>query len=387
MPPSEHAKIGGSNLKQALACTPSIRMQEAYPETEVSEAAAEGTLAHAIAEEHLRQLIDRKKVKTSARHKADPLYRPAMEDYVDVYTDYVLELYETAKETTPDAMLLIEEHVDFGNYVPGGYGTSDVVLIADNVMHVVDLKYGKGVPVFAEGNPQLRIYALGALNSYDMLYDIDTVVMHIVQPRLDSITSDQMSVEELKRWGTEYVKPRAEMAIRGEGMTQPGDHCKFCRCKVTCRAYNERMLDVGVIMQDDRQPNELSDAEIATVLDRAGEIASWARTVKKWAEDQAINFGREFPGFKVVEGRSNRAIADEDAALAKLIEAGYAPADIMEMVGISGLEERIGKNNLAEILGDLIIKPAGKPTLVKYTDKRPAINSSERAQAMFTSLD
>lgn len=386
MPPSKHAKIGGSNLKQALACTPSIRMQEAYPD-EVSEAAAEGTLAHAIAEEHLRQLLGHKKIKTSARHKADPLYRPVMEDYVEVYTDYVLELYEEAKESTPDALLLIEEHVDFGEYVPGGYGTSDVVLIADNVMHIVDLKYGKGVPVSAEGNPQLRIYALGALNSYDMLYSIDTVVMHIVQPRLDSITTDQIRVQDLKQWGTEYVKPRAEMALRGEGTTVPGDHCKFCRCKVTCRAYNQRMLEVGDIMQDDRQPNELSNEEIAMVLDRASEIASWARTVKKWAEDQAINLGKEFPGFKVVEGRSNRAIVDEDAAFAKLIEAGYAPADVMEMVGISGLEERIGKKNLAEILGDLIIKPAGKPTLVKESDKRPAINSSERAQAMFTSLD
>lgn len=387
MPPIKHALLGASKAHQWLECPPSVRWEQKFTEPPSSEAAAEGTLAHAIAEEHLRRILAGKKVATSKKLKDDPLYRPAMEEYVDVYVDYVMAEYTRAQQTTKDALLLMEERVDFTNYVPEGFGTADCVLIADKVMHVFDLKYGKGIPVDAVGNPQIRLYALGVLDSYDMLYDIRQVKMHIIQPRLDSITSETMSAEDLHQWGVTKVKPQAALAFKGEGEFKAGEHCRWCLCRNTCRAYAELRLSVAQYRfaedEHERLPNELAPEEITDILERVDDLTRWAKSIKEWAQDQAINHNMVFPGWKVVEGRANRVITDEAVAIDRLDSAGFTQDSVTKLKGITDLEELVGKKRLAEILDGLLVKPQGKPVLVPESDKRPPINSALEAQKVF----
>lgn len=385
MPPTKHAMLGASKAHQWLECTPSVMWEQKFVEPPSSEAAAEGTLAHAIAEEHLRRILAGKKVATSAKLKKDPLYKPAMEEYVSTYTDYVMETYTKAQQTTKDALLLLEDYVDFSKWVPDGFGTADCILIADQTMHVFDLKYGKGVPVEAVGNPQIRLYALGAYENYEMLYDITSVTMHIIQPRLDSISSETMSVDDLLSWAKTVVVPRAELAAKGEGEFVAGDHCRWCRCKNACRSYAELRLAVARFQFTDA--NELKPEEIVEILGRVDDLARWAKSMKDWALDQMVNHGASFPGWKVVEGRANRVIRDEPAAIDALDKAGFTPDSVTKLRGITELEELVGKKKLAEVLDGLLIKPQGKPVLAPETDKRPAISSTAEAQTVFTNLD
>lgn len=389
MPPMKHALLGASKAQQWLNCPPSVKWEQSFPEPDNTEAAAEGTLAHAIAEEHLRRLLAGKKVATSQKLKKDPLYRPVMEEHVDTYTTYVMELYSEAKQTTPDALLLLEEKVDFSEYVPEGFGTSDVILIADGHMHIVDFKYGKGIPVDAAGNPQIRLYALGALDAYGILYRIDDVTMHIVQPRLDSISSETLAVAELFAWGDDVVRPRAALAAEGKGQHQAGEHCRWCRCKNVCRYFAMEQLEIARLRfsepeHEERLPDELSPAEIAEILEGVDGLTRWAKSVKDWALDQAVNHGVIYPGFKVVEGRANRIITDESKAIDLLDGAGFTTDTITELKGIGALEEIVGRKLLSSLLGDLIVKPAGKPVLAREDDKRPALNSFAEAQAVFS---
>ncbi len=393
MPPIKHAMLGASGAHRWLNCTPSAKWESTFPESPSSEAAEEGTLAHAIAEEHLTRLLAGKKVATSAKLKKHPLYKPAMEEHVDVYTDYVLEHYNEAKAATKDALLLLEERVDYTRYVPEGFGTSDAVLIADGMLEIFDLKYGKGVPVEAENNPQTRLYALGALESYLPLYDITRVRMHIIQPRLDSITSEEMAVQDLLAWGNDYVAPRAALASAGKGEHVPGEHCRWCKCKHVCRAFAEQQLDIARMRFttsepiEERKPEALSMEEIADILSRVDELTRWAKSVKDWALDQAVNHSVVFPGWKIVEGRSNRVITDESAAIDLLDRAGFTTDRVTKLRGLTELEEIVGKKTLPKLLGELIIKPAGKPVLAKESDKRVALSSAAAAAAVFTPLE
>lgn len=387
MPPEAHALLGASKAHQWINCPPSARWEQKFVEPPSSEAAAEGTLAHAIAEEHLRRILDGKKVATSAKFKRDPLYKPAMEEYISTYTDYVIAEYTRAKQTTKDALLLLEERVDFSEFVPGGFGTADCILIADTTMHVFDLKYGKGVPVDAVGNPQIRLYALGAMVAYDMLYDIQRVTMHIIQPRLDSITSETMDAQALWDWGDEVVRPAANLADAGLGELKAGDHCRWCLCKNACRTYADMRLKIAQYRFTDegeeRRANELSKDEIVHILDIIDDLTRWGKSIKEWAQDQAINHGETFPGWKVVEGRANRVITDESVALKILDAAGFTADTVTKLRGITELEEIVGKKKLAELLDDVLIKPQGKPVLVPDSDKRPPINSAAEAQKVF----
>lgn len=392
MPPSKHARLGASKAYQWLACTPSIRLEEGMAPDESSVAAAEGTLAHAIAEQHMRQLLDGKRVRTGAKLRGDPLYRPVMEEHVSTYTDYLMEVLTEARQRTPDAIMLLEERVDFSDIVPEGFGTSDAILIADGTMHIFDFKYGKGVPVSAVENPQMRLYALGALAEYGALYDLHTVVTHIIQPRLDSITRETMDVSELTRWGDEFVKPRAQKAYAGEGKPTPGEHCRFCRFRNCCRAYAMRQLameqiEVDTSTNEPREPEALTPGEISKVLASVDELTRWAKSVKDWALDQCVNHGVSFPGWKLVEGRSNRVVSDDISAINALHAAGFEPGQVMKLRGLTELEELVGKKKLAEVLDGLIIKPAGKPVLAREDDKRPEISSAARAKSVFTPLD
>lgn len=388
MPPSKHALLGASSAHRWLACTPSARLEQGF-EDKPSEFAAEGTLAHAVAEARLTRLLQGKKPLTPAALRKHELYRPVMDEHADTYADYVMEHLTAAREATPDAMVMLEERIDYSEYVPGGFGTADAVLIADGEMHVFDFKYGKGVPVDATGNPQIRLYALGAYLAFRDLYDIRRVTGHIVQPRLDNISCETLTAEELLAWAEEYVQPRAQMASAGEGVITPGEHCRWCRFKNSCRAYATRQLEMAATAfqepeHTERLPAELSPEEISEILTRVDELAKWAKSVKEHALDQAINHGVSYPGWKVVQGRSNRKISDPSAALERLTGAGHNLRDLMEPKSLTALEEVVGKKALAALLDDLIVKPAGKPTLAPEDDKRPAINN---AAAVFTPLD
>lgn len=388
MPPSKHALLGASGAHRWLACPPSAQLELRFTDTG-SESAAEGTLAHAVVEARLSRLLAGRKPMTPVRLQRQELYRPVMDEHADEYADYVLEHLTELRVHCPDAIVLLEERVDYSEYVPEGYGTADTVIVADEELHVFDYKYGKGVPVMAENNPQTRLYGLGAYIAFRDLYRIKRIVCHIVQPRLDSKTRETITVDALLAWAADYVRPRALAAYEGKGDPSPGEHCRFCRFKNACRAYAMRLLDVGRSQFHEPEhleklPAELSPAEIAAILPRVDELTRWAKSVKEFALDQALYHGTEYPGYKVVAGRSNRKISDASEAMKLLLDAGHQLTDLVEPKGLTALEEVVGKKALANLLGDLIIKPQGKPVLAPEEDKRPPINS---AAAAFTPLD
>lgn len=387
MPPIKHALLGASSAHRWLACTPSARLEAEQPDSS-SVAAAEGTLAHELAEIRLTQRLRGEKPTTPERIRKHPLYHPVMDEYVDMYADYLMEHLTEARQTTPDAQLLLEQRVDFSEYVPEGFGTCDAVLISDGVMHVFDLKYGKGVPVYACQNPQIRLYGLGALAAYDMIYRIDEVVMHIVQPRLDSITSEGLATGKLRSWG-DSIRPKAKDAFDGNGEKVAGEHCTFCRFKFKCRTYAMHQLEIAQKRfaepeHREKEPDELTPAEISGILSMVDELTRWARGVKEYALEQAMR-GTHYPGWKVVQGRSVRTITDESAAIDLLDQAGFTADRVTTLKGLTALEELVGKKALAELLGDLIVKPVGRPTLAKDEDRRPAIETA--AQSVFKPLD
>ena len=376
--PEKHAILSASKAHQWLACPPSIRWSEQFEEPEQSEAAAEGTVAHALAEDAMRKTLDGKRVTVPTRIKRNPLFKPAMVEHVAVYTDTICETLHAMRDAGCDPIVYLEQQLDLSPWVPEGFGTADCILIGSGTLHVFDFKYGKGVPVSAVDNPQLMLYGLGAIHEFDMLYDIDTVVLHIVQPRLESITEWSIARDVLEWWGKCTVKPIAQTAFKGEGNFNPGvDQCRWCVCKNVCRAYNTFMLDSAKARLNDsgeeRQPNELSDAEIAKLLGVVEEIKRWATRVNEFALEQALA-GTKYPGFKLVEGISRRKITDEQSALDNLTVAGFLPIQTMKLKGLGDLEELVGKKRLNELIGEFIVKPEGKPTLVPESDKRAEYN-------------
>lgn len=377
MPAEGHALLSASSSHRWLACPPSVRLEEPFPDT-AGEAAAEGTLAHAIVEEKLNRLIAGKNPgKASKELREHPLYKPVMEEHTDEYIHYVNDLWEAARAQCEDAILLSEQRLDYSPWAPEGFGTGDTLIIADGTCHVIDFKYGKGVPVSAEDNPQLRLYGLGLWNAYGCLYNITHVYGHIVQPRLDSTTSELLPVGRLLSWGEMVIKPRAQLAWQGEGEYNPGDHCRFCKARGVCRARAQRQLELA--RYEFRDAPLLTNQEIGEILGRVDELANWAKSVKDYAHREAIQNSAEFHGWKVVKGRSNRKLIDEQEAFGRLEDAGYSLAGLIRLKGLTELEEIIGKQQLAEILDGLIVKPEGKPTLVREDDARPAINMRSTA--------
>lgn len=375
--PETHARLSASGAHRWMACTPSVALEERFPD-KGSEYAAEGTLAHSMAELIIRYNngeITKKTFSTRMNKiRKDELYSKEMEDYIVEYTQTVWEIFNEVKAECPDAQLLPEQRLDFSEYVPDGFGTGDVVIIADDMVQVIDLKYGKGVGVSAVGNPQLRLYGIGAYLEHSMLYDIQRVKETIIQPRLENVSTEELTVEELMEWADTEVRPKAELAIAGEGEFVPGDHCRFCKAKAVCRARADENL--ALMKMDFRDPDILEEWEIGEVLQRAEELNDWAKDVKDYAFDQALNHGVKFEGWKLVEGRSNRKYLDEDKVKEALIEAGYSQDKITEtkILGITAMEKEIGKKSFGEILSELVVKPEGKPVLVPETDKRPELN-------------
>ena len=305
--PDVHAKLSASGAKKWIACPGSVLL-EASVQDKPSAYAAEGTTAHALGEAKIR--LATKEYTKAKYHKAikDLEIDDEMEEYTDAYRDFVIEQLNQAKQYTADAILLLEQRLDFSKYVPEGFGTGDCVIISDRKLQIIDLKYGKGVPIQAEGNPQMRLYALGALETYDFLYDIEEIDMCIFQPRIDNIDDAVMTATELRAWGEE-IRPAAEKAFSGTEEYCAGNHCdtNFCKARPFCRVYAERKQEMA--KYDFKKPAQLTTEEISEILEQAEALAKWATLIKEYALDEAVNNGTIFPGYKVVEGRSNRAFS------------------------------------------------------------------------------
>ncbi len=269
---------------------------------------------------------------------------------------------------------MIEQRLDFSKYVPDGFGTGDCVIIADGTLHIIDFKYGQGVLVSAEDNPQMKLYALGALDLFDGIYDIEMVSMTIYQPRRENISTSTVSKESLYRWAEEVLKPKAELAFAGDGNYCPGEWCQFCRAAVKCRARAEAKMKLATF--EFALPPLLSDEEIAEILSSIGDLTRWTNEIIAYATDAAVNHGKKWPGFKVVEGRSNRKYKDEEAVAEAAKNAGYRDIYKQSLITITEMEKLMGKTKFNEVLGGLIMKPPGKPTLVPVSDKRPEMNTS-----------
>ena len=365
---AEHAVLSASGSHRWLNCTPSARLELEFENTG-SEAAREGTAAHALCEHKLKRALHMRSRRPASDYDSDE-----MEECTDAYVDFVMEQYEAAKQVCEDPVILIEQRLDFSCYVPDGFGTGDCLIISDNRLHIIDFKYGMGVLVEAEGNPQMKLYALGALAVYDALYDIREVSMTIFQPRRENVSTWTIPVEDLKAWAENELKPRAKMAYDGEGEYLPGEWCTFCRAAVRCRARAEEKLKLA--QTEFRMPPLLTDAEIEDILAVLPDLTKWANEIAAYALDAALNHGKEWNGFKVVEGRSVRKYRDEAAVAEAAKEAGYKDIYRQSLIPLTEMQKLMGKDKFEEILGGLITKAPGRPILVPKSDRRPAMNVS-----------
>ena len=364
-----HAYLSASASHRWLSCPPSAKLC-ADVNDEASPYAKQGTDAH--------ELCEYKVLHALGEDVKDPTenldyFDTEMEESTDEYCNYVLEQYEKAKQLCKDPKVLVEQRLDFSKWVPDGFGTGDCLIIADKVLQIIDFKYGLGILVEAENNPQMMCYALGALDTYDGIYDIESVEMTIFQPRRDNVSTFTISKAELLKWAAEFLAPTAQLAYNGEGEYHAGDHCQFCKVKATCReraAYNMELA-----AYDFEEPATLDDSEIADILPRIDDLVAWANDIKEYALQQAMS-GTEYKGFKVVEGRSVRKYTDDAAVAATVENAGYDPYE-RKVLGITAMTSLLGKKKFEELLGGMITKPPGKPTLVPDSDKRPALNTAK----------
>ena len=383
MPSKKHAELPPSSAERWKNCPGSVTLSKQFPQDTTSTYAEEGTHAHSVAELKLRYVNGEINSSNFTRKlnklKKSEYWCGEMDEATNFYMDAVLEIKSGMGE---DAELLIEQHFNLDEYVPESFGTSDAVVIGDGAINVIDLKYGKGVKVDAVNNSQLRLYGLGAAGLFEGIYDFDRVRMTIIQPRLDHISSEEISLEELRRWAAEEIRPAAEEALAGSERTACGDWCQFCPAKAVCRARAEYCLELA--RDEFKAPALLTTEEIGEVLRRAEAIKKWAADIADYALQQALA-GEHYDGWKVVEGRSNRKYADEVKVADRLKQEGFDEAMLYErkLLGLTAMEKLVGKKKLTETLGELIIKPAGKPVLVPESDKRDAISTAEQAKADF----
>ena len=364
-----HAILSASSSHRWLHCLPSARLELEFENTN-GEAAKEGTAAHALSEHKLKKALRIRSKRPTSEYDSDE-----MEECTDAYVDFIMEQVELARKSCTDPIVLIEQRLDFSCYVPDGFGTGDCVIISDDRLHILDFKYGMGVLVDAEDNPQMKLYALGALEIYDSLYDIKEISMTIFQPRRENVSTWTVPVEELKAWAEEELKPKAAKAYQGEGEYMPGSWCTFCRASSRCRARADENLKLA--QMEFKMPPLLTDSEIEEVLSILPDLTKWANEITAYATDAAVNHGKEWQGFKVVEGRSVRKYKDENAVAEKAVISGYKDIYRKSLIPMTEMQKLMGKTKFEEILGNLIYKPPGKPTLVPNSDKRPAMNVAD----------
>lgn len=391
-----HALLSASSAARWLACTPSARATENIPD-KGSPYAAEGSLAHAIGELKLRKYflepmgartfnarLNKLKKDEQYFHEGAPTYQDEMLKYTDEYLEYVKG---AAMEYKEKPYVAVEKRVDFSTIVPSGFGTCDCVLLGNDTMHVIDFKYGKGVPVSAIRNAQMMLYAFGALHEYSILYPIKTIKLSIVQPRIDNISTWELYADDLLEWGENVVKPKAQAAYEGEGEFVPGEHCKFCKLKGNCRARAEEAF--SMIVKAEKPPATLTPGELADALEKADMLAAWAKDVQEYSLTSILD-GGEIPGWKAVHGRSVRRFTDTEAAFKAIIGSGVDEAMLYERkpLTLAAIEKVMGKKPFADVAGAFVETPPGKPTLVPESDKREAIkgNNGITAEEAFKNI-
>ncbi len=366
-----HARFSPSAAHRRLNCPPSLVLEEQFQDEE-SGYAAEGSAGHALAEHLIK-----KHLKVRSKKPVSDYYSDDLLEAVDEYVSYVINEIEEARRTCKAPIFSVEQRVDASEYVDECFGTADMVIVTDKVAHIIDLKLGKGVEVFAEENPQLMIYGLGILSMAELLYDIEIVRMTIFQPRLNNSSTWDIAPDELKNWGEEVLKPRGAMALMGAGEFKSGNWCRFCKARNKCRARAEQFLELAKL--EFKAPALLSEEEIAEVLKVSDELSKWASDVYAYAQEQAIVHEKEWSGFKLVEGRSNRKYSSEEEVAEAAMAAGYKDIYKSSLVTITEMERLMGKKEFNKILGHLVYKPQGKITLVPESDKREAINNTTAA--------
>ena len=358
---SKHAILSASSSHRWLSCTPSARLEQKLADNS-GEAAAEGSAAHALAEHKLRKALKLRSKRPVSQYDSDE-----MEAYTDSYVDFVLEIIMGLKQTCSDPTILIEQRLDFSRFVPDGFGTGDCVVIGDGTLHIVDFKFGWTL-VLAEENPQMKLYALAALELFDGIYDISEVSMSIYQPRRENASTYTVFKESLYQWAEEILAPTAKLAFEGGGEFVPGEYCRFCRAAVKCRARAEEKLNLARF--EFALPPLLSDEDIEEILEKLDDLTSWAGAIKEYALQSAIN-GKMWNGWKLVAGRSVRKYSDENAVADAAKAAGYKDIYRQSLIALTEMEKLMTKPKFNEILGGLIEKPLGNPTLVPVSDKRP----------------
>jgi hypothetical protein len=439
--PDVHALLSASSSKQWLNCPPSARLQENFP-NESSVFAEEGTFAHSVCEYKVKKYLH-ERVK---RPQSEEFESEEIEQITDVYAEFVISIIEEMKRNGCEPLVCVEERVDYSNIAPSGFGTADMIIIGRDeegrgLLHICDFKTGRGVFVDANHNPQMMLYALGALNAYGYIYDIQTVRMSIIQPRLDNVSTYECTRKELEDWG-ESIKPIAKLAYEGKGEQKSGDWCRFCRAKPLCEACkNEALslcreefldldngapdLDNGAIDFDDgalseetrgspeneeksgtaevtdttapytpdtsapvfKQPGLIPMSELVKILPMLNRISSWIESVFAFVSSEAINHGVPIEGYKVVEGRSKRMFTDTKAVVEKAVANGYTDLYKKELISLSEFEKMMGKKKFAELLGDYVVKPPGKLALVPDSDPRPAVDLNSTAEDEFEKIE
>lgn len=370
----QHALLSPSASQRWLNCTAAPLLEAKEPDKE-TDFTREGTLAHAMCAKHIKEFygLPLGDEPDEIEELSPKYYAPEMDEHVGTYTTYVCECYERAKKATKDAKLFIETRLDLTAFIPDAFGTADAIIITDGVMEVIDFKYGKGVKVEAEGNTQMRIYALGAYELFSWIYDIRAVRMTIIQPRLGNFTAEEMPADDLKAWGKYVLRPRASEAVSGRGVQKPGAWCKFCKIAGKCKALAATCASLAE--RGTLSPDELGK----DILPMLPVVKSWVTR----AEDEALKMalsGETITGYKLVEGRSNRIITDPEKVVDALRENGFGDEVIYkpkELCTLTGLEAAVGRKKLGELIGKYIDKPQGKPTLAPLSDKRPAINPAD----------
>lgn len=366
---SKHAYLSASSSHRWLSCPPSARLCAEKPD-QTSPYAKEGTDAHTLCEYKVLTAL--------GQMLPDPVpnldyYNEEMEECANEYCSYIMEQLHLIQQNCPDSQVMVEQRLDFSKWVPDGFGTGDCIIVADDILHIIDYKNGLGILVEADHNPQMMCYALGALELFDGIYDINTIRMTIFQPRRNNVSTYECTKGELLTWADTVLAPTAALAFNGQGDFAAGEHCQFCKVKATCRKRVEHNLELA--KYDFAMPDTLDKYEIAAILPKVDTLTAWANDIKEYALQQALS-GVSYEGFKVVEGRSNRKYSDEAAVADAVKTAGYDPYE-PKLLTITAMTTMLGKKKFEEILGSFIVKPQGKPALVPENDKRPAINTAK----------
>lgn len=384
--PTQHALLSASGAHRWLHCTGSPLLEKDFPDS-TSVYAQEGTLAHYLCELKLMaytgEITKRKLTSMKNKLMKSELWQPEMDSTSEAYLDYVKDI---TMSYTVKPVILTEKKVDFSQYVPEGFGTADCLILAGDTLHVVDYKHGKGVVVDAGHNPQMMLYALGAMSELSLLYRFKFVHMTIVQPRVNNISEFTMTADELIEWGEKVVKPKAEAAMSGKGEFEAGDWCRFCRAKQQCKTRYESNDSLYPELSAQHDPRLITLAELGEYLRRGRDMAAWLEDMKEYALSESLA-GAEVPGWKAVEGRGSRAFTDTDEAVDTLIKSGIDESVLYErrVLTLAQMEKAVGKKAFGELVGDLVVKNPGKPTLVEESDKRPRITNQPTAADVFNS--